>query len=113
MRIVLTALITFCCSPGLVKSADDPVRDHDITVEDYFSQALVMEIAMSPEGRGVVYSEGRWRQASNDRKADLWIVSTQGGPARRLTADRGGDRLIRWSGDGHWIYFVGSRKREA
>jgi dipeptidyl aminopeptidase/acylaminoacyl peptidase len=114
MRLqILTALIAFACSADLLRSADAPVRDHDITVEDYFSQADIMEIAMSPDGRWVAYSEGRWKQSTNDRKADLWIVSTEGGPARRLTADRAGDHLIRWGGGGRWIYFVGSRKREA
>jgi dipeptidyl aminopeptidase/acylaminoacyl peptidase len=84
-------------------------RDHDIGIEDYFSQADIVEISMSPDGRYVAYSEARWQQSTDDRKTDLWVVETGGGKPKRLTAERGGDRMIRWSGDSRWIYFLGSR----
>src|SRR5215475_6199473 len=79
--------------------AEAPKRDHDITVEDYFSLATIFDCVISPDGQRVAYTEGRWQQSSDDRKTDLWVVETKGGPARRLTGDRADDRSPQWAPD--------------
>ena len=38
---------------------------------------------------------------------DLWLVSTQGGDARRLTSDAGMEYFPKFSPDGRWIAFTG------
>ena len=40
-----------------------------ITVDDYFTQADLFSVAYSP--RFIAYSEGRWRESSDDRKTDI------------------------------------------
>ncbi|MBI2808540.1 MAG: S9 family peptidase [Planctomycetes bacterium] len=90
-------------------SAQAPTRRH-ITIDDYFTQADLFGLAYSP--KYIAYVEGRWRESSNDRKTDLWVVPTAGGPSRRLTGDRASDRAPQWNPDGSFVYFLGNRKRE-
>jgi dipeptidyl aminopeptidase/acylaminoacyl peptidase len=104
---VLVAL--FILSP--LAAQEVPKRTHTITIDDYFTQADIFQIAMSPNGRGVAYTEGRWQESTDDRRADLWVVLAKDAP-RRLTADRAGDRSPQWDPQGKVIYFLGNRKRE-
>jgi dipeptidyl aminopeptidase/acylaminoacyl peptidase len=94
-------------------AAEAPTRDHDITVEDYFTLATLFDCALAHDGRHVAYTEGRWQKSTDDRKSDLWVVPTGGGPARRLTSDRANDRAPRWAPDGKAVYVLANRKREA
>ena len=56
--------------------AEAPRRDHDITVHDYFTQADLFDLAVSPDGKRVAYTEGRWQESTNDRKTDMWVVES-------------------------------------
>jgi dipeptidyl aminopeptidase/acylaminoacyl peptidase len=93
--------------------ADGTRRTHDITVDDYFTQADILQSRLAPDGKHVAYAEGRWQKSTNDRKTDLWVVPTAGGKARRLTHERANDRSPFWAPDGRSLYFLGNRKREA
>jgi dipeptidyl aminopeptidase/acylaminoacyl peptidase len=97
----------FCAGRG-----EGPARDHDITVADYFTQAELFEVAVSPDGKWVAYSEGRWQESSNDRRSDLWIAEVATQQVRRLTFDRASDHSLKWSADGKWLYFAGTRQRD-
>ena len=81
-----------------------------ITIDDYFTQADLFGVAYSP--KHIAYTEGRWQEATDDRKTDLWIVPTTGGPARRLTDDRPSARSPQFSPDGGTVFYLGNRKRE-
>ena len=85
---------------------------HDISVDDYFTLGNLFDIALSPQGNAIAYTEGRWQLSTDDRKADLWVVSTRNGPARRLTFDRASDRSPAWDAASRHVYFLGNRKRE-
>jgi dipeptidyl aminopeptidase/acylaminoacyl peptidase len=108
-------LLSACVAVQLVPAAwaDAPKRTHDITVDDYFTQADLFDCKMSPDGKLVAYVEGRWQQSTNDRKTDLWVVDAQTGKARRLTGERASDRSPAWTPDSQALYFLGNRKREA
>lgn len=85
-----------------------------VTVDDYFSLASVAELAVSLDGKRVAYAEARWQKSSDDRKADLWVVPTDGkAKPRRLTADRANERHLRWAADGKSVYVLANRKRAA
>jgi dipeptidyl aminopeptidase/acylaminoacyl peptidase len=89
----------------------EPVRDHDITVDDYATIATITELAVSPDGKHVAYCEARWDAADDSRKTDLWVVATDGkGKPTRLTGERANDRHPKWSHDGKAIYVLGNRK---
>jgi dipeptidyl aminopeptidase/acylaminoacyl peptidase len=93
--------------------AQDAKRDHDITVDDYFTQANLFQAAISPSGGRVAYTDGRWQESTGDRKADLWVVDAKTQQARRLTFDRSSVQSPKWSQDERSIYFTAKRKREA
>jgi dipeptidyl aminopeptidase/acylaminoacyl peptidase len=96
--------------------AEAPKRDHDITVDDYFTQANIVDCVILDELH-IAYTEGRWQQSTNDRKTDLWVTNRRHKPAKRLTSDRANDRSPKWflseEIPGRWgLYFLGNRKRE-
>ena len=94
--------------------AQAPPRDHQITIDDYGTLATIRELAVSPDGKFVAYTEARWDTADDLSKTDLWVVSTDGkGKPTRLTGNRANDRHPKWSHDGKAIYVLGNRKREA
>ena len=83
---------------------------HNVMPKDYFSLATVTELSVSPNGKQVAYCEARWDEKANDRKADLWVVATDGkSKPRRLTSDRGNDSHPCWSADGMSIFVLASR----
>jgi Tol biopolymer transport system component len=54
-----------------------------------------------------------WRQIAFDSRsegnADIYIISVEGGAARRLTTEAAEDIVPSWSNDGRWIYFCSNR----
>ena len=92
-----------------------PARTHDITLEDYGTLATIRELAVSPDGLFVAYTEARWDKGDDLQKTDLWVArlspENRSAQAIRLTGDRANDRRIRWSPQGGFIYFLGNRKR--
>jgi dipeptidyl aminopeptidase/acylaminoacyl peptidase len=102
--VVLFALIARVAIPA------EPT--HEIAPEDYFSLGFMSELAVSPDGKQVVFCWGTWDTSDDTRKSDLWIVATDGQQqTRRLTFDRANDRRPQWSADGRSIYFLGNRQR--
>jgi dipeptidyl aminopeptidase/acylaminoacyl peptidase len=108
------AALALCLGLALAAPAraQAPARTHDITVDDYFTQADLFSVALSPNGVYVAYTEGRWQKSTDDRKTDLWVVFLTGGPPQRLTFDRASYRSPQWDGQSRYIYFLGNRKRE-
>ena len=89
--------------------AQAPAAKRAITIDDYFTQADLFQVAYAP--KWIAYTEGRWQESTDDRKADLWIVPTTGGPSKRLTADRCSARAPQWAGT--TLYYLANHKREA
>ncbi len=85
----------------------DPVRDHDITYMDYFTQSFVQSMALSPDGENVAYIEWRWDVPNNRRNRDLWVVNVATKAMRRLTFDPANEVNPVWSPNGESIYFIG------
>jgi Tol biopolymer transport system component len=89
-------------------------RTHTVVPADYFTLNSITEIAVSPDGKHVAYTLAVWDKTEDARKADLWVIATDGkGKPTRLTFDRANDRHLRWSVDGKAIYALGNRKRAA
>ncbi len=70
----------------------------------------ITEMALSPDGSRIVYTQRVTDLEANRGRTDLWLVGTAGQePARRLTFDPAGDSSPVWSRDGRGIYFLSTR----
>jgi dipeptidyl aminopeptidase/acylaminoacyl peptidase len=111
IRWLALALIVW--SGGIAHAAEPQDRTHDITIEDYFTQASITDCALSPDGTQVAYSESRWQGPREPANSDLWIVNCQTKAIQRLTFDPTSDAHPHWSPDGLSLYFTSSPKNEA
>jgi dipeptidyl aminopeptidase/acylaminoacyl peptidase len=95
--------------PSRVQAEPAPARTHDITIEDYFTEAFVTDCAISPDGRYVAFAEMRWEPPAEKRNTDLWLTDARTSDTRRLTFDPAKDENPQWSPDSRWIYFTSNR----
>jgi dipeptidyl aminopeptidase/acylaminoacyl peptidase len=79
------------------------------TVDDVMSIKGVGDIAISPDGKRIAYVVTERNTADNVNNSDVWIVSTTGGDARRVTSGPRADRAPQWSTDGSWLAFISDR----
>jgi dipeptidyl aminopeptidase/acylaminoacyl peptidase len=80
-----------------------------ITAEDLYQFNLISGCQISPDGRHVVYSLQRVDPKTHKEFANLWIVPTEGSPARQFTYGDQLDRRPKWSPDGSQIVFLSNR----
>lgn len=107
-------LFILLVSGGLQPPLAAQERTHDITPEDYATVNTITEIALSPDGKQVVYCLATWDKKADNRRTDLWVVNTDGkGKPRQLTSDRANDRHPKWSADGSAIYVLANRGEKA
>ena len=78
-------------------------------LEDMFRLHRVSDPQISPDGSSVIFVVTEPLKAENRTDSDIWIVSTIGGEARKLTNSTKQDRHPRWSPDGQWIAFESNR----
>ena len=79
------------------------------TVDDVMALKGVGDIAVSPDGKRIAYVVTERNTADNVTNSDVWIVSTTGGDARRVTSGPRADRAPQWSTDGSWVAFLSDR----
>ena len=109
--VAQSGTLLLVCSLLCTAAAAAPERTHQIVAEDYFSLGWIIDLAVSPDGRAVVYAEMRWEPPEKTRNIDLWLVQVASGKRQRLTFDFAADSGPQWSPDGRWIYFGSARKR--
>lgn len=80
-----------------------------LTAETMWQLARLGDTALSPDGRYAVVEVTRFSVADDKGNTDLWLVPTDGGPARQLTSADGSEREPAWSPDGRWIAFTAQR----
>ncbi len=66
-----------------------------------------VQLAAPPETHLMRFPDIRRDQVVFVYAEDLWVASTKGGPARRLTAHPGDELYPKFSPDGKWIAFTG------
>jgi len=99
---------------SVTSAAAPPPTTHPFTVHDLLAMDRLKEPQVSPNGRLVAFVRSRTDLDANRRRADLWLVGTDGGGLRRLTAhESGSDSSPRWSRDGRFVYFLSGRSEVA
>ncbi len=78
-------------------------------LEDMFRLRRVSDPQLSPDGTLAAFVVTEPLKAENRTNSDIWLVSTVGGEARKLTNSAKHDRHPRWSPDGQWIAFESNR----
>jgi dipeptidyl aminopeptidase/acylaminoacyl peptidase len=79
-----------------------------MTYDDIMSLKTIGGTAISPDGKHVVYTLSYADMKENERRAEIWIVSTESGKPRRFTSGKN-DTLPQWSPDGQMIAFISTR----
>lgn len=62
----------------------------------------------SPDGRWIAF-DSRSNDPDTAGNPDIYVISSEGGPPRRLTTDPVEDVAPSWSRDGRWVYFGSTR----
>ncbi|RXS93910.1 S9 family peptidase [Silvibacterium dinghuense] len=81
-----------------------------MTFEDMMKMRRLGEIAVSPDGRWVMYSATDVSLAQNTKTSHLWMVPVAGGESHALLAWEAGESRGRFSPDGKQILFESTRE---
>jgi dipeptidyl aminopeptidase/acylaminoacyl peptidase len=93
---------------GAAAAAD---RSQPFSVQDLVRLERLSDIAVSPDGKRVVYTLRTTDMETNSGRTSIWLVDSarRGAPARRLTDLAANSNAAEWSADGRFIYFLSNR----
>jgi dipeptidyl aminopeptidase/acylaminoacyl peptidase len=99
---------------ALTLAASSGVDRRPFTIDDLVATPRVSSPAMSPDGKLVAFTVARPSADLAKLEASLWVVPSQGGAARRLTA-AAGEKVAspRFSPDGKRLAFTSTRAGSA
>ena len=83
-----------------------------VEAEDLYRFEIISEPQISPEGESAVFVVHRVDRKTEKKRANLWVVSTRGGPARPFTQGDHADTYPRFSPDGRTVAFLSNRGNE-
>jgi dipeptidyl aminopeptidase/acylaminoacyl peptidase len=79
------------------------------TIDQSLETFTVSSPQISPDGKRVIYAQGRTDWDKNAWDTDLWIADVSTGERHLLTAMSGSSGNAAWSPDGQWIAFLSDR----
>ena len=83
-----------------------------LTVDDVWKFERIGGLSLAPDGAQAVCSVSSYSMEENKSQASLWLLSTFGGAARRLTSCGEKDGQPAWSPIGDQIAFVAKREQQ-
>jgi len=98
------------CVLPLLFFAPTAFAAHPLHVEDMQKLSRVGNPKISPDGKWIAFTVTHSEVAKNRSVTNIWMVAAAGGEPQQLTfAEQGFNGDIRWSPDGHYVYFLSSR----
>jgi dipeptidyl aminopeptidase/acylaminoacyl peptidase len=104
-------LIGACLAVGACTACLAQAASHrPMTFDDMMKMRRLGDIAVSPDGRWVIYSATDVDLAKNTRTSHLWIVPSTGGESHALLAWSAGESRGRFAPDGKRVLFESTRE---
>ncbi len=80
-----------------------------MTVQDLWAMKRIGEVALSPDGRWIVFSLTQYDLEKNTANSDIWLLPATGGEPQQLTFSPKFDGAPRWKPDGSGVAFISAR----
>ena len=77
--------------------------------DDLMKVQRISDPQVSPDGRWIAYAAGAVNFEANKVVNHIWLIGSEGGEPKQLTAGDGSDSRPRWSPDGECIAFISNR----
>ena len=107
-----TGLSVFVLAAPLLAAGGEALPDRrPLSVDDALALVRVGDVALTPDGERVFYSERRANWEENDYETEYFLVSSRGGEAEPFVGEDGGDDF-RFSPDGERLTFLRERDGE-
>ncbi len=88
-----------------------PQPTQPFSVQDLVRLDRISELAVSPDGKRVVYTLRSTDMEANKGRTAIWLIETRkrSSPAVRLTDLAANSNSAEWSADGRYIYYLSNR----
>src|SRR5229473_605909 len=83
-----------------------------ITIEDLYKITFLSRPCISPDGQRVAFVVTTIDDQKHEYRSAIWMISTEGGEAKRFTMGTANTKNLCWSPDGRWLAFVSEREGE-
>src|SRR5271157_1078872 len=84
----------------------------NITIEDLYHIKPARKPRISPDGQRIAFVVTTIDESKHEYRSSIWMVSTDGGEAKRFTGGPANTHSPSWSPDGRWLAFVTEREGE-
>jgi dipeptidyl aminopeptidase/acylaminoacyl peptidase len=83
-----------------------------ITIDDLYRIKFLSRPCISPDGQRIAFVVTTIDEHEHEYRSTIWMVSSDGGEARRFTMGASNTINPSWSPDGRWLAFVSEREGE-
>lgn len=107
MFVLMAAVCAICVAPAARISAKERSSQPLAAAANLSAQPQMQNAGPMPEGRLMRFPDVHGDKIVFTYGGDLWLASTSGGVARRITTHPGQELFGKFSPDGKWIAFTG------